>query len=343
MPTGSCPLRFLVLGPDQGWHAEQLASAAVAAGHRLQFAPYESLSAQLDGHTAQLDGRRGHQVGCAAGPLSDFDVVLTRTMPVGSLEQITFRLATLHAIGGDLSGDRSTVGPLVINAPRALETAIDKYATLAVVNRLGYDVPATAVVQSRREAMAAFERLGGDVVVKPIFGGEGRGVMRVQDPQLAWFTFATLERLDAVAYVQQFIPPGGVDTRLLVIGEQVWAVRRRAREGWRTNVSQGAVSEAVEVTAAQRHMALHIAGQIGIQIGSVDVLDASDGRPRVLEVNGVPGWKGAQQALGIDLAAHMIAHAAAVVAARGEPARESTSSVHRQATAESAEVVRPPL
>ena len=133
MPTGACSLRFLVLGPDQGWHADQLTAAAVAAGHRLQFAPYESLSAQLDGHTAQLKGPAEHQVCCAAGPLSDFDVVLTRTMPVGSLEQITFRLATLHAIDGGLSADRSTAGPVVINSPRALETAIDKYATLAVM------------------------------------------------------------------------------------------------------------------------------------------------------------------------------------------------------------------
>ncbi|QEG43508.1 ATP-grasp domain-containing protein [Roseimaritima ulvae] len=334
MVPPSASLRFLVLGPDQGWHADQLASAATAAEHRLRFAPYESLSASLDGH--------GHQVRCAAGSLSDFDVVLTRTMPVGSLEQITFRLATLHALQNVSSENDSFAGPIVLNPPRALETAIDKYATLATVSRLGYDVPATAVVQSRSEAMEAFKRLGGDVVVKPIFGGEGRGVMRVQDPQLAWFTFATLERLDAVAYVQQFIPPGGIDTRLLVIGSQVWAVRRRSSDDWRTNVSQGAVSEGVEVTAAQRQMALRIAAEIGIQIGSVDVLDASDGRPRVLEVNGVPGWKGAQQALGIDLAARMIAHAEALVAARRESS-DPPQTGHRRPTAPSSQVVSPPV
>ncbi|WP_237607286.1 ATP-grasp domain-containing protein [Roseimaritima sediminicola] len=296
-PTDS--LRFLVLGPDQGWHATQLAEAASAAGHRLWFAAYESLSASID-----AAGR--HRVGCSAGALDRFDVVLARTMPMGSLEQITFRLATLHQLDGPAA-------PLVINGPRSLETAIDKYATLAVVRRLGYDVPATTVVQSRGEAMAAFEQLGGDVVVKPIFGGEGRGVMRIQDPQLAWVSFATLERLGAIAYVQRFVPPGGIDTRLLVIGSQVWGVRRRCQDDWRTNVSQGARSEAIEVDAAQREMALRIAGALGLHIAAVDVLEASDGRPRVLEVNGVPGWKGAQGALGINLAEAMIAHAAHLV------------------------------
>ena len=45
------------------------------------------------------------------------------------------------------------------------------------------------------EALAAFERLGGDVVVKPLFGSEGRGLVRVSDPELALRTFRAIERL----------------------------------------------------------------------------------------------------------------------------------------------------
>lgn len=272
----------------------------MAAGHRLQFAPYESLAVSIDqGHPRQ--GLR-----CQAGPLDQFDAVLARTMPAGSLEQITFRLAALHAAEAE--------GLPVINPPRTLETAIDKYATLALVRRLGYDVPPTIVVQSRSEAMDAFDALGGDVVVKPVFGGEGRGVMRICDPQLAWVTASTLERLDAVLYLQQFVPPGGLDTRLLVIGPKVWAIRRCGNGDWRTNVSQGGRSEVVDVTGEQREMALRIAAAMRLEIGSVDVIDAADGRPRVLEVNGVPGWKGAQAALGLNVAAEMIGYIASRVA-----------------------------
>jgi RimK family alpha-L-glutamate ligase len=177
-----------------------------------------------------------------------------------------------------------------------------------LIERLGYDVPPTAVVQSRREAMEAFRELGGDCVVKPIFGGEGRGVMRVREESLAWTVFSTLEQIDAIVYLQRFIPPGGRDLRLLVIGEEVWGIRREAPTGWRTNVSQGARSRAVAVDDGQRRMARQIAAAIGIEIGSVDLIDAEDGRPRVLEVNGVPGWKGAQAALGIQLAEPMLGH-----------------------------------
>lgn len=284
--------RILVLGPEEGWHADRLRHAARRRGEALTFAPYESLAALID--------RCGRHRGiCDAGPLFDFDAVVTRTMPTGSLEQITLRLSVLHQAIGE--------GMRVVNPPTTLEMAIDKYRTLARIAALGYAVPATRVVQTRREAMEAFSALGGDVVVKPLFGGEGRGVMRVADSELAWFTFATLERIQAVIYVQQFVPPGGVDTRLLVIGDEVFAVRRWAAEGWRTNVSQGARSERIDVSDAQRRIARCIADDMGLQIGSVDMIDAEDGEAKVLEVNAVPGWKGAEEALGIDLAERMLA------------------------------------
>jgi len=202
---------FLCLGAGDGWHSNQLRQAAEAIDCQLRFATYESLQSSVG------------QSGCFlsyAGKVDDFDAILTRTMPAGTLEQITFRLAALHQLAA-----QNRVA--LINPPRGLEIAIDKYATLAHVSSLGYPVPETIVVQSRSEAIDAFRSLGGDCVVKPLFGGEGRGVMRIRDAELAWYTFSTLEQLGAAIYVQQFVPPGGRDTRLLVIGDTVHGVRRQ--------------------------------------------------------------------------------------------------------------------
>jgi RimK family alpha-L-glutamate ligase len=219
--------------------------------------------------------------------LADFDVLLTRTMPAGSLEQITFRLAVLHAVV------HARILP-VINSPSALEIAIDKFATLQRVSALGFPVPDTAVVQSRGDALDAFKMLGGDCVVKPIFGGEGRGVMRIRDAELAWTTFSTLENLGAVCYVQKFVPPGGSDIRLLVVGDTVRAIRRTNAKDFRTNVSSGGHSEAIEVDEQQTEMAHRICQDIGLRFASVDLLQFDHGPPKVIEVNGIPGWKGAQ-------------------------------------------------
>lgn len=272
-------IRILCLGAGDGWHSQQLSRAAHRLDCRLEFGTYESLQADVnDGQT---------QYKCDAGPVLDFDVLLTRTMPAGSLEQVTFRLAVLHAL--------VNMGTLpVVNPPAGLEIAIDKFATLQRVAALGYSVPNTVVVQSRCEAMEAFGQLGGDCVVKPIFGGEGRGVMRIRDSELAWTVFSTLENLDAVCYVQQFVPPGGCDTRLLVIGDTIRGIRRTNETEFRTNVSSGGRCQRITPNEQQMEMARKICRKIGLRFASVDLVDCDEGQPRVIEVNAIPGWKGAQ-------------------------------------------------
>lgn len=295
--------RLLALGPDDGWHADQLRSAATRLGRQLVYAPYESLQSTIKNGPATTT--------CAAGDLCDFDAVICRTMPAGTLEQTTFRLATLHAAQAQ--------GVRIINPPRTLELAIDKYATLAIVASLGYRIPDTTVAQSRKDALSAFDSFGGDVVVKPIFGGEGRGVMRIHDRQLAWYTFSTLEQLGAVLYVQKFVPPGGRDTRLLVIGDSVIGIRRTNPNDFRTNVAGGATGTPVELSPARVAAARRIAKTMALVIGSVDVIDCVPQQSQtgdheiegvVLEVNAVPGWKGAQGCfqgcLNIDIAETMI-------------------------------------
>ncbi len=304
--------RFLVLGGGEGWHANQLREAAGKCDCDLAIASYESLVARVQS-TAANPSPAGSDITCQAGPLRDFDAILTRTMPAGSLEQITFRLATLHSL--------ST--PPLINPPRSLEIAIDKFATLARVAELGYLVPKTVVVQSRAEAVEAFDELGGDCVIKPIFGGEGRGVMRVCDPQLAWYAFSTLESLDAVCYLQEFVAPGGIDTRLLVIGDRILGIRRQNENDFRTNVSSGGRCTSVQPTDEQAKMARHIVRSIGLRFASVDLIDTDDGHYRVLEVNAIPGWKGAQQVAPFNIAKAILRlmHAEADAALAGKDAQ----------------------
>ena len=299
------PRPLLALGPEEGWHARELTCAAERLGRRLVYAPYESLRGRIDGPGACV-------ATSSAGDLASFDAVLCRTMPAGTLEQITFRLAVLH--GAFAAGVR------MINPPRTLELAIDKYATLERVAALGYAVPQTVVVQSRKEAMEAFDCLGGDVVVKPIFGGEGRGVMRLQDRELAWYCFSTLEGLGAVLYVQRFVPPGGRDTRMLVIGNDVFGIRRTNDQDFRTNVAGGGVCQAAELSDAQLALARRIADSMSLGIGSIDLMDCHVHGSVVVEVNGVPGWKGAQGCLQVNVAETMVRYCVGAVTQPPAPA-----------------------
>jgi predicted ATP-grasp superfamily ATP-dependent carboligase len=156
--------------------------------------------------------------------------------------------------------------------------------------------------------MEAFDALERDVVVKPLFGAEGRGIVRVSDPDLALRTFRTLERIQAVLYLQKFIPHEGFDVRVLVLdGRAVGAIRRRSADDFRTNVSRNGRPEAHDLTANETELALRAVEATGSRFAGVDLLYDRAGQVYVIEVNAVPGWRAFQRVTGIDVAALVIA------------------------------------
>src|SRR5437763_927096 len=240
-------MRIAVLSAGGGWHVRDLQRAAAALGRVAD----------------AVDFRRLHAtVAAGPGPLDSYDGVLVRTMPPGSLEQVVFRMDLLHLL--------SAHGVMVLNPPRAVEVCVDKYLTTALLDAAGLRVPPTIVCQHADAALEAFAALGGDVVVKPLFGSEGRGMVRVSDPELAWRTFRTLERTATVLYLQQFIPHPGWDLRVFVLaGRTLAAVRRRASDDWRTNVAQGGAAEAVRVGPEEADLALRAAAALGAPVAGI--------------------------------------------------------------------------
>jgi len=278
------PLRIALLSGGNGWHVRDLQRAATTRGHQSTVVDFEKLSAA---------------VVIGAKPFSEFDAIIVRTMPAGSLEQVVFRMDLLHQ-----AQDR---GLCVLNPPRALETCIDKYLASAKLEFAGLLVPPTIVCQTAEDALAAFEQLGGDVVVKPLFGAEGRGMMRISDRELAWRTFRTLERTGSVLYLQKFIAHPGWDLRVFVLDGRVLAgMKRFSLNDWRTNVAQGGRVEAIEVEPPLTRTAIAAAQTCSAVASGVDLLLGPDGRWYVIEVNAVPGWRALAPATGIDVASSII-------------------------------------
>ena len=132
-------------------------------------------------------------------------------------------------------------------------------------------------------------------------------MVRVADPDLAWRTFRTLERLQCVLYLQRFIDHPGWDLRVFVLGGRVLAaMRRRANGGWRTNVAQGGKGELARVTPEQQRLALAAAAALAAPVAGVDLLPDRSGGWYVLEVNAVPGWRALTPVTGMDVAAEVV-------------------------------------
>ncbi len=274
-----------------GWHAQDLARAASAQGVALRVLPWSRL-------------RGGVGVNPLAGidelDLQTIDALLPRAMPAGSLEQIIFRLDLLSQLAG--------AGVRVINPPRAIEIAVDKYLSLRLLAQAGLAVPRTVVCQRVEDALLAFDELGGDVLLKPLFGSEGFGIARITDRDLLARSGAWLARQGAVLYVQECIEHAGEDWRLLVIGGQVVAAMSRRAPGWRTNVASGGFAAALTPSAAAQQLALRAAQACCAEIAGVDILPTAQGL-MVLEVNSSPGWRALHAATNVDVAAEVIAYA----------------------------------
>ena len=178
-----------ILAARDSWYFRDLARAA-GDRHRLTAISYKSLGSHVAGANLSIDG--------GGLSLNSLDAVLVRSMPPGSLEQVVFRMDALAQL--------EAAGVRVVNPPRAIEAAVDKYLATAKLQAAGLLVPPTVVCQTAADGLAAFETLGGDVVVKPLFGGEGRGLTRVSDAAIARRVFASLEQIGAVLYLQQFVP-----------------------------------------------------------------------------------------------------------------------------------------
>lgn len=293
-------MRFAVLAAPESWYARDLARAA-GANHEVVTLPFSGVSAEI-----AADGSA--KVVCGGRDLAEFDAVIVRTMPPGSLEQVVFRM--------DCLGRYEAAGGIVINPARAVEAAVDKFLTSAKLAAAGLLTPRTICCQTPDEALVAFEQLGGDVVLKPLFGSEGRGITRLNDEALAERAFRMLTQLGAVLYLQEFIPHEGCDLRLLVIGERILAMRRRNPLDWRTNISRGAKPEPLTPDDSLIAIARRAAAAVGAPVAGVDLLPGKDGRLYTIEVNAVPGWKGLGRVLDVDVARVVLDFVAAEVRCR---------------------------
>ena len=120
--------------------------------------------------------------------------------------------------------------------------------------------------------------------------------------------FRSLEIGRSVYYLQETLPHNGVDVRAFVIGDRVVGAIERVGSGWRANLARGAEPRPITLDEARARMCVQAAATLGTDYAGVDLLRAADGRDYVIEVNGIPGWRGVESATGVDVAAALVEH-----------------------------------
>jgi len=291
-----------VLGASGSWHSRRLIAALGARGHEVLAIPATRLRSIIDSHGLV------RVLGPEDVALDALDLLIVRGLPRGSLEQVIFRMDALHVL--------AERGVRCVNNPRAIERTIDKSWAGAVLATSGVPTPPTIVCESYDGAMQAFERFGGDVVVKPLFGAMGSGIVRIEDRDVAHRVFRALELERGVYYVQRTVAPDGRrDLRVLVVGGEIAGAMERVADSWRANIARGARPRAVTLGEDERRLALAAAAALEADVAGVDLLIGPDGEVVVLEVNGIPGWQALQSVYERDLTGLVVGACEALVTA----------------------------
>jgi glutathione synthase len=197
--------------------------------------------------------------------MSEFDVVLMRQDPPFDMAYITatYFLEKIHP------------ATLVVNNPFEVRNAPEK---LFVTGFPGLQPP--TLITSDHEALHDFHHRHGDMVLKPLYGGGGSGVVRLKkdDPNLDALLelHAMIGREQVIA--QKFVPAvsKGDKRVILVDGEPVGAINRVPADGQvRSNLARGGRAEAVELTARDREICDIIGPELksrGLLLVGIDVI-----------------------------------------------------------------------
>ena len=282
-------MKIAILGKQKTWYTRALQTAFKVRGIEAPCFPVTSLVGSTGSKSRLSIGNES---------LEDYQAVLVRSIPGGSLEQIIYRMDALHRL--------ENVGVRILNSPSAIERGVDKYYTLTLMEDEGLPVPRTIVTERFDDAMDAFDELGRDVVVKPLFGSEGRGMIRVSDRDTAYRVFRALELGRYVYYQQVYVPHGCADIRVFVVGDTAVAAMMRRGKTWKTNISNGARAERLRPDKRLADMSVRAAKALGAEYAGVDILPMEGGGYSLIEVNTIPGWKGLKEATGFDAAESLV-------------------------------------
>jgi ribosomal protein S6--L-glutamate ligase len=201
----------------------------------------------------------------------------------------------------------------VVNGLAAIVTARHKFLALQALAAAGLPVPDTVYIGAAQHFDAALDQLPpGPVVVKPISGRQGTGIVCLLPGQsLPDESRAELDQGRGLL-VQAFIAPEArQDVRVLVVGEAVigaMALVPRAGE-FRANFHLGSDNQPIILPPQAAAMAVRATRAVGLEIAGVDLMLLKSNRQLVIEVNYAPGFKGLEQATGVDVAGAIVDYA----------------------------------
>jgi len=279
---------------DEAYHPNRrLMAAAVEMGHRISLIHTRDCLSSIQSN--QLSVRL---------PQSDLpDVLLPR---IG---------ATINDYAMSVVKHFSISGCRVVNNFESILLARNKFMGLQRLAEQGIRVPDTYLVVTQAGFERSVERLGGyPVVAKMPSSRQGNGVMLVESRATASFVMNNLQDNARGILVQKYIPlEGRTDIRVFVLGGRVLgAMALKPNPGdFRTNIHVTGQGRMLTLSPTLSKLAVQSSRSLGLEISGCDIILQKNGSPQVIEVNYSPGFRGLEDATGMDIAKQIIHYATA--------------------------------
>ena len=225
-----------------------------------------------------------------------FDVILERSV---STTRGLYALRLLESLGN-----------IVVNSYQTATTCADKLLTTLALQDAHVPQPRVDVAFTAEAALAAIEKIGYPVVIKPVFGSWGRLLARINDRDAAEAVLEHKEVLGSpqhsVIYIQEYVRKPGRDIRAFVIGDECIGAIYRNSEHWITNTARGGKAENCPVTPEIGDLAVRAAQAVGGGILAIDLFESPDRGLLINEINHTMEFRNSIAPTGIDIPGRMV-------------------------------------
>jgi [lysine-biosynthesis-protein LysW]--L-2-aminoadipate ligase len=185
----------------------------------------------------------------------------------------------------------------IINKFEVANNCGNKMITSLLLKKHNVPTPKTYFSFSSEAALENLEKVGYPMVIKPIVGSWGRGVIPLKDRETADAIIEVRELsdgpLDRIYYLQEMVKRPPRDIRVIVVGDQVISAMYRTSSGsFKTNIALGAEPILCEITKELEDVCMKASKAVGGGILGVDIMEDEKRGLVVHEVNNTVEFKG---------------------------------------------------
>ena len=185
----------------------------------------------------------------------------------------------------------------VINKFEVAHVCGNKMFMTLLLKKYNIPTPKTYFSFSSESAAENLERVGYPLVIKPVIGSWGRGVMPIKDKDTMEAVFEIRDITDSphdrIYYLQELVERPPRDIRVITVGDRpIAAMYRKSSGGFKTNIALGADPELCEITKEMEDMAAKASEAMGGGILGVDMMEDDKNGLVVHEVNNTVEFKG---------------------------------------------------